>query len=299
MIKINDKRVVGVARRNTNFSKIYKGADLVFQKNVVIPEEEREVHYRTSDNQPIDFHYTNPYPYFNNIEFNEYIPELGYCVVRFKDRLIHTDGLFNFQDTLTEILKLPSSIVSLRGLGSSCKNLTYVNFEGLNKVHDLGNGFLSLTSLTSVDLSHFTKVTSIGSSFLAANKGLESIDLSPLSNVNEIGEQFMYACRNIKSIDLSPLRNVTVIPRWFFAFNDNCPIIDFTPIDSLQTFKEPLDMVENTTVILGHPYIIDLSSINEYYTGEEYTLNIKIQVPSNLIDEYKSRYSNIANNFIS
>lgn len=299
MIKINDKRVVGVTKGNTSFSKIYKGTDLVFQKNGgVVPESEREIYYRTSDNQPLTFEGRYTYPDRSTIEFNEYVPELGCCVVRFDSRLISIQNLFSREETLTEVIKIPSTVMDLGNLCWGCNNLTYVNLKGLNKVRDIKDSFLSLTSLTYVDFSDLTSVTSIGNDFLT-NAKIENIDLSAFTNVTSIGEDFLSGCKNLKSLDLSPLRQVTVIPSGFFFLNESCKTIDLTPLEKLKKIEPPIWNMSDTIFILGQKYVVDMSEINEYYRWEDFGFGAKFKVPSDLINEYKSKYSVIANNFIS
>jgi len=78
----------------------------------------------------------------------------------------------------------------------------YTNIESINialfrsKTHPIkiGNGFLrDCSNLESIDLSHFSNVTSIGNSFLRDCSKLESINLPPFTNVSCFPEIINYA----------------------------------------------------------------------------------------------------------
>eukprot|EP00657_Telonema_sp_P-1_P004747 TRINITY_DN21256_c0_g1_i1.p1 TRINITY_DN21256_c0_g1~~TRINITY_DN21256_c0_g1_i1.p1 ORF type:complete len:120 (-),score=24.63 TRINITY_DN21256_c0_g1_i1:47-385(-) len=71
------------------------------------------------------------------------------------------------------------------------------------------------SSLKSIDLGLFSRLTEIPGSLLCNCKSLTTIDLSPLSNVRHISGNFLSNCRRLTSIDLSPLSNVVSIDSGF------------------------------------------------------------------------------------
>ena len=132
-------------------------------------------------------------------------------------------------ETLGEALKagdeklvreiMSSELVTTIGDGFlAYSTLTTVDLSGFIPLTSLGDDFLrDCYSITSIDLSGLSQVTSIGSSFLSGSSSITSIDLSGLSQVTRIDIAFLQWCSSITSIDLSGLSQVTRIGDGFLA----------------------------------------------------------------------------------
>lgn len=233
MINVNSKRVVGVSKGNTNFSKIYKGTDLVFQKTTDVL-----IKYKTSDNQPIELKdYTNQHTSIKwgdygtgaTIIENKYDSSLGCCVIRFsKSPTKIPDNFFREQPTLTEVIRIPSTIAHIGAYN-------FYIMENLKKA-DLSNAVLSAgpssyffwvcPNIEEIKLPYGGKVS--GRSFLltpdvystklgtpvyqtTTDNPLKTIDMSPYGRCTELPEYFLMESKYFTSFDFSKLPNIQTI----------------------------------------------------------------------------------------
>lgn len=168
--------------------------------------------------------------------------------------------------------------------GSSYRSITYM----------IGNFLTGCTSITSVDLSVFKNVNSIGASFLYNCSSLLSVDLSVFKNITSISGYFLSGCRALTSVDLSAFVNVTSIG---YNVLNNC-----TSIISVD-----LSALVNITSI-GSTFLYNCSALKTFYIGTvvpptiassifSYSAIQNIYVPAQSVNAYKTatKWSNFAN----
>ena len=276
MINIKNKRVVGVSKGNTNFSKIYKGTDLVFQKpNDVL------IKYKTSDNQPIELKdYTNQHTSIKwgdygtdaTIIENKYDSSLGCCVIRFsKSPTKIPDNFFREQPTLTEVIRIPSTIAHIGAYnfyimenlkkvdlsnavlttGPSnhcfwvCPNIeelklpyggkiSHNSFVLTPSVVKLGQPVYQTTTdnpLRTIDMTPYGKTDTIPEYFLVESKYFTSFDFSKLPNIENI-DMHAFFLSGINTVDLRSMTKLLNIRYGAFASSSIKRIIIPDPVDS-------------------------------------------------------------------
>jgi hypothetical protein len=100
----------------------------------------------------------------------------------------------------------------------SCESLTALDLSALTQVTSIGDFVLSkCTSLRSIDLSKLASVTSIGQGFLMGCKSLPAADLSGMIALTAIGDFCLCECRALASVCMSGLTQITSIGRDFLA----------------------------------------------------------------------------------
>eukprot|EP00760_Papus_ankaliazontas_P014300 PhM_4_TR16033/c0_g1_i1/m.103282 len=165
----------------------------------------------------------------------------------------HHHGLFAFPDEgyLKTVLKPPplrlvSNMTSIEFLApiknkdyypirvgdymfQNCTSLRHVDVSNLTTLREIGKDFLLRSTVESVDVSGFCKVTSIMANFLASCSNLHHhVDLSSLTRLCTIDRGFLFDCRALESIDLSGLYNVRSIGNKFMAECHNLRHVDLS-----------------------------------------------------------------------
>ena len=110
-------------------------------------------------------------------------------------------------------------------------SLTTLDLSAVSFVTQIGEEFLcDCTSLTSIDLSGFINVTEVGKHFLTNCEGLTSLDLRPLNSLTKIGACFLFGCKGLITLDLSPLSNLTEISSDFLNGCEGLTTLDLSPL---------------------------------------------------------------------
>ena len=130
--------------------------------------------------------------------------------------------------SLHNVTAIPSKFLN------NSKSLTHVNLSGLSKVTSVGDDFSkNCESLTSIDVSGFQKLTTIGYGFLHSTRSLTSVDLSSLSEVTSIGNEFVRNCESLTSIDLSGLKKLTTIGYGFLHNSKSLTSVDLSSLSEV------------------------------------------------------------------
>ena len=115
-------------------------------------------------------------------------------------------------------------------------SITSVDLSGLSSITTIGNCFLSsCLRITAVDLSGFSSVTTIGNNFLFICSQITSLDLSCLSSATTIGDYFLFRCSQLTSLDLSCLSSVTTVGDTFLSFCTQLTSLDLSSLSSVTT----------------------------------------------------------------
>ena len=115
-------------------------------------------------------------------------------------------------------------------------SITSLDLSGLSSVTTIGGFFVAFCSqLTSVDLTSLSSVTTIGLGFLYECSKLTAIDLSGLSSVTTIGEGFAASCSQLTAVDLSGLSSVTTIGNGFLSSCSQLTAIELSGLRRLTT----------------------------------------------------------------
>lgn len=178
----------------------------VYGYNVSYPDN--EIHYKTSDNKPIETLYDSNV-WIEKMIANRYDENLGHCVASFHNAVTTIPFFFLEQsETLTEIIYLPSTIDDIwEWFLYSCPNLERVNLRSLINVPEIQNYFIyNCPKLKTVSFTGMKKVSKIGVGLLGRS-GIEVVDFHGLENVESIRNSFMVETP-VKSVDLSPFKSV-------------------------------------------------------------------------------------------
>lgn len=164
-----------------------------------------------------------------------------------------------------------------------------------------GYMFYYSNRLETIKFSNCSNITSISDAFLS-HSSLISCDLSELNNVSAVGDYFLHNCSSIKTIDLSPLNNVKYIGVGFLEDTKLTTIISPNNYITSKIYKSPTldkeDTIRNVTslTLLGDAIH---ESLGTQWTGEWINPDLKIYVPNNLLEEYKSTFPELSNRFYS
>ncbi len=106
-------------------------------------------------------------------------------------------------ENLTSI-RLPKSLTTIVMYAfSDCTSLTSIDLSACTSLSSIGNvAFFNCTSLTSIDLSACTSLSSIGNVAFCDCTGLTSVDLSACTSLSSIGKSAFKDCTGLTSIDL-------------------------------------------------------------------------------------------------
>lgn len=277
-----------------------------------------EIHYKTSDNQPLTFGYKQEngigseikltdmfWGQWNSVVENKYDPVYDHCVITFKDELYFIPDYFfccsfyetdKYKDKLTEIIYLPPRAASNIGnyFCGSCTALTKVNMglKGNYTPHYLGTHFLYMcTSLTKIKFTehNFVNYQKIDDYFMAYCSKLTSIDeLNKFKYVTSIGNNFLGGMYALESVDLSAFKDVTTIGGSFLANNESITELDLTPLEKLEStgslfLWSSRSKINKIKILQGRVFPLD----NLYRPNSLQ----EIQVPCSLVDSYKNKYS--------
>ena len=127
--------------------------------------------------------------------------------------------------SLYNVTIIPSTFLN------NLKSLTHVNLSCLSEVTSVGDYFINnCESLTSIDVSGFQKLTTIGSRFLHNSMSLTSVDLSSFSEVTSVGNEFVRNCESLTSIDVSGLKKLTEIRYGFLQYSSFLTSVDLSSL---------------------------------------------------------------------
>jgi surface protein len=106
----------------------------------------------------------------------------------------------------------------------------------------IDNWFLSnCPKLTSLDISGFKNVTSIGDYFLTWCKNITSLDTSEFYNITSIGNFFLTFCKSITLFNTVEFKNITSIGYFFLTpRNKNLSVIVHEPSNYLNNILNGL-----------------------------------------------------------
>ena len=155
---------------------------------------------------------------------------------------------------------------------NNSKSLTHVNLSGLSEVTSVGDYFINnCESLTSIDVSGLKKLTTIGSRFLHNSMSLTSVDLSSLSEVTSIGNEFVRNCESLTSIDVSGLKKLTEIGDGFLQYSSSLTSVDLSSLSEVTSVGDCF--ISNCESLTS----IDISSFQKVTTiGRSFLENTKL-----------------------
>ena len=133
---------------------------------------------------------------------------------------------YKYESTNFEFVR---ELPNLKHLNSFIKCYIY-NKEGYIQSYN--------TSVTDIDLTPLSNLTSIGNEFLSTCKYLQNIDLTPLSNLTSIGNGFMKRCMSLTRINLSNLSNLTSIGDYFLAGCENLRTINLSNLSNITSIRD-------------------------------------------------------------
>ena len=143
-------------------------------------------------------------------------------------------------------------------LSDGCDSLTSINFSAFNNVTAIPSKFLNnLKSLTHVDLSSLSEVTSIADDFVSNCESLTSIDVSGFKKLTRIGFVFLNNSKSLTHVDLSSFGEVTSIGDDFISNCESLTSIDVSGLSKLTTIRDSFLLNAKS---LTH---VDLSSLSE------------------------------------
>ena len=131
------------------------------------------------------------------------------------------------------------------------KSLTHVNLSCLSEVTSIGDHFIChCESLIFIDISGLKKLTKIGDGFLHNLKSLTSVDLSSLSEITSVGNSFISNCESLTSIDVSGLKKLTKIGDGFLQKSDSLTSVDLSSLSEVTSVSRCfIDNCESLTYI--------------------------------------------------
>ena len=191
---------------------------------------------------------------------------------------ITAEALATVEDPEVACLLLQAEVATVIPDGFlSGSSLTTLDLSAVSFVTRIGDEFLyDCTSLTSIDLCGLRNVTVVGDNFLRECTSLTSIDIFGLRSVTVVGDSFLAGCM-FTTLDLSPLSNVTVLGHCFLA---SCKFttLDLSPLSSLTEIGGYFlwDCVGLTTLdlsrlsrvtLVGSPFVDFASLKSIYLTG--------------------------------
>ena len=159
-------------------------------------------------------------------------------------------------------------------------SITSLDLSGLSSVTTIGNYFLcECSQLTSVDLSGLSCLTTIGRCFVACSRPT-TVDLSGLSSLTTIGNNFLYSCSQLTAVDLSSLSSLTTIGVCFMSSCSCLTSLDLSGFSSLVTIGNNF---LSSCSCLTSLNLSGLSSVTKI--GERFLLHSiaheSVQLPSN------------------
>ena len=96
-------------------------------------------------------------------------------------------------------------------------NVSFVIHKSPSSITEVSKDFFAKSSVTSINLSSFSTVTSIGDGFLCECESVTEINISGLRNVINIGDDFIRRCTVLEQIDLSSLIEVKHLGNGFLC----------------------------------------------------------------------------------
>ena len=151
------------------------------------------------------------------------------------ERNITPERLEEVEDPEVACLLLQAEVATVIPKGFlSGSSLTTLDLSALSCVSEVGDEFVyGCTTLTNIDLSGLTRLDRIGSKFIANCKNLTVLHLPPCSNVTQLEGFFLLNCTSLTAVDLSALRNVREIAKSFLGNCCSLNVLDLSPLISV------------------------------------------------------------------
>ena len=153
-----------------------------------------------------------------------------------------------------------------------CDSITNLDLSNCTSLTSIGSSaFSDCDNLISIDLSNCSNLTSIGGFLAFANcSNLTSIDLSNCTSLTSIGSQAFWSCGNLTNIDLSNCENLTNIVNEAFRYDTSLNSVTlneyiFENISSASDFGYLLYYIDNIDGIVRVPEtVIDGGAVSPY-----------------------------------
>ena len=153
-----------------------------------------------------------------------------------------------------------------------CDSITNLDLSNCTSLTSIGSSaFSDCYNLISIDLSNCSNLTSIGGFLAFANcSNLTSIDLSNCTSLTSIGSQAFWNCGNLTNIDLSNCENLTNIVNEAFRYDTSLNSVTlneyiFENISSASDFGYLLYYIDNIDGIVRVPEtVIDGGAVSPY-----------------------------------
>ena len=129
-----------------------------------------------------------------------------------------------FDESFCRVTSISDSLLA------SCVRLERVDLSNLPLVKSVGGYCLYECPLTRVDLSHMTRLETIGPFFLANAKRLQGLDLPVGGSITNIGQQFLFRCSSLTQFNFAALSSVSVIPSGFLGGCASMSSADLSPM---------------------------------------------------------------------
>lgn len=173
---------------------------------------------------------------------------------------------------LTE-LNLPSITVINSNFLHGCKKLRTVDLFPLTNVIKISSFFMSNTGIVSLDVSPLSRVTFIGSNFLADCQSLTTLNIEKLINLQYIGNNFMNYCGSLQEINFTTLVNIKLIGD---SFMTNCKCLkslDLSSSTQLRTIQRNFLAHSNLHLGVILPNSVTTIGINFLYSSSIYQVD--------------------------
>ncbi len=139
--------------------------------------------------------------------------------------------------------------------------ITSVDFSALTNLTTIGEGAFYQCDLATVDLSGLSSLTTIGAEAFAYGGSITSINLTGLTNLTTI-EANAFDYNLLTSVDFSGLTNLTTIGVGAFSRNDIISL-NFTGVDNLKSIEDEA-FAYNALTSIDFSGLTNLTTIGEY-----------------------------------
>ena len=250
----------------------------------------REIHYKTSNNEPCDW-------LGDEIKRNYYNEELGYNILLAKNDQDQTNLLFYCNsDSLTDLLYTPAtpSSANSNAMLRGCANIKNVNIPTLPNLTSIG---IILEATNTIKMNDFIindmpNVTSLGSIFtlnrggnyISTSISIERFVIGDMPNLKSIGG-LLYASHEgntndvtytIETLDLSGIKSVETIGTNFLYDKNagNCTVnktitnIILPPMPNLTKIESNVMRHLSTLKTLNLSASTKLTSIGQYFLSD-------------------------------
>ena len=160
---------------------------------------------------------------------------LGEGVNNNNDNTSNNYNVHNSSSSSSPSSQFQNATAILHTFMARCPSLTQLDLTPLSNITTIGDGFLTHSGLQYLDLASFSKLTTVGDNFLLKCSSLISINLQ-LPVLSTIGKSFMANCSKLISVDFAHLGAVKSIGAAFMAYclSLSAPI-DLSPLREVRT----------------------------------------------------------------